>query len=61
MSLIHPTAIIREGAVIGEDCHIGPYCQIGSEVVLGARNHLVSNVILDGQTTIGEENRFFAY
>lgn len=61
MSFIHPTAIIREGAVIGEDCHVGPYCQIGPEVVLGARNHLVSNVILDGQTRIGEENRFFAY
>ncbi|MBW6513550.1 MAG: acyl-ACP--UDP-N-acetylglucosamine O-acyltransferase [Candidatus Syntrophosphaera sp.] len=61
MTRIHPTAIIEAGAVIGDDCVIGPYCQIGPEVILGARNTLVSNVIVSGQTQIGLDNRFFAY
>jgi UDP-N-acetylglucosamine acyltransferase len=61
MSFIHPTAIIEEGAVIGRDCYIGPYCTIGPNVVLGERNHLFSNVIIVGDTTVGDSNRIFAY
>ncbi len=61
MSNIHPTAIIAAGARIGADCVIGPYCQIGPEVVLGERNLLVSNVIIAGRTTLGDDNRIFPY
>nr|MDK2850342.1 UDP-N-acetylglucosamine acyltransferase [Candidatus Cloacimonadota bacterium] len=61
MSKIHPTAIIKEGAKIGENCQIGPYCVIGENVVLGDNNILHNNVVLDGHTTIGNNNKIFAY
>lgn len=61
MSVIHPTAIVAESAVIGEGCQIGPYCNLGPNVVLGARNQLSSNVIVSGDTQLGEGNRIFAY
>lgn len=58
---IHPTAIVPQTAVIGEGCKIGPYCIIGDNVVLGKNNTLVSHVIIDGHTTIGDDNKIFSY
>lgn len=57
MSSIHSTAIIAPGARIGADCVIGPYCQIGPDVSLGERNILISNVIISGHTTLGDDNK----
>ena len=59
MKKIHPTAIIEDGAEIGSDVKVGPYCHVGHEVKIGDGSVLKSHVILDGQTTIGEENIFF--
>ncbi|MCF7858965.1 MAG: acyl-ACP--UDP-N-acetylglucosamine O-acyltransferase [Candidatus Cloacimonetes bacterium] len=59
MIKIHPTAIVDPKAIIGENCSIGPYCIIRENVVLGDRNELVSNVLIDGHTTIGNGNKFF--
>lgn len=53
---IHPTAIVAEGAVIPASCTVGPYCTVGAHVVLGERCHLVSHVVLDGHTTLGDDN-----
>ena len=61
MSDIHPTAIIKSGAVIGADCKIGPYCIIGENVVLGDRVELVSNVIIDGKTSIGDDSIVYPF
>lgn len=61
MSKIHPTAIVHPDAVIGEDCEIGANCIIGAQVKMGARNRLAPFVIIDGDTTIGDDNRFFSY
>lgn len=61
MSRIHPSAIVSPQAVIGEGCQIGPFCQIGPDVVLGKGNVLASNVIIDGCTQIGDNNRFFSF
>lgn len=58
---IHPTAIVPETAVIGEGCKIGPYCILGKDVVLGKNNVLISHVIIDGHTTIGDGNKIFSY
>ena len=54
MSLIHPTAIVHEGAKLGVDVQIGPYCVIGSKVSLGDRTQLLSHVVIDGRTDVGE-------
>lgn len=59
MTRIDPTAIVDKNAVIGENCIIGPYCIIGPDIKLGSDNKLISNVILDGHTEIGNNNRFY--
>ncbi len=59
MVKIHQTAIVHPKAIIGENCKIGPFCLIGENVVLGDDNTLISNVVLDGNTKIGNSNKFF--
>jgi UDP-N-acetylglucosamine acyltransferase len=58
---IHPTAIIDPGARIHSSCSIGPHCIIGTDVELGADCQLISNVIMEGPTVIGQGNRFFPF
>jgi UDP-N-acetylglucosamine acyltransferase len=58
---IHPTAIVAEGAVIPAGCAVGPYCTIGPNVVLGEGCELVSHVVLDGHTTVGNGCRIFSF
>ncbi|MFN3521422.1 MAG: acyl-ACP--UDP-N-acetylglucosamine O-acyltransferase [Phenylobacterium sp.] len=56
--LIHPTAVIAPGAVIGEGTRIGPYAVIGAGVRLGRDNEVGPHVVIDGETVIGDRNRF---
>jgi UDP-N-acetylglucosamine acyltransferase len=60
-SNIHPTAIIDKGAQLGEGVSIGPYCVIGSEVKLGNYVTLLSHVVIDGDTTIGDNTQIFPF
>jgi UDP-N-acetylglucosamine acyltransferase len=55
MSRIHPTAVVAAGAVLGEDVEIGPYCVVNDQVTIGARTRLLSHVVVDGITEIGED------
>ena len=59
--MIHPTAIIDPAAEIASDVKIGPYCVIGANVKIGAGSVLQSHVVIDGYTSIGEENSFFPF
>lgn len=61
MSGIHPTAIVAPGALIDDTARIGPWCTIGPEVTIGAGAELVSHVVVDGQTTIGEGARLYPF
>lgn len=61
MRSIHPTAIVHPDAVLGQDCVIGPHCVIGAQVKMGDRNQLAPFVIIDGDTTIGDDNRFYSH
>lgn len=54
--VIHPTSIVDENAQIGEGTIIGPWCMIGPNVKIGKNNKLKSNVIIEGKTTIGDNN-----
>ncbi|HIJ64291.1 MAG TPA: acyl-ACP--UDP-N-acetylglucosamine O-acyltransferase [Rhodospirillaceae bacterium] len=54
MADIHPTAVIAEGARIAEDAAIGPFCVIGPAVEIGAGVRLISHVVVDGITSIGD-------
>lgn len=59
--MIHPTAIVHPHAQIGVDCDIGPYCVIGADVVLGDRCRLLSHVVVDGHTVLGNDNEIFPF
>lgn len=61
MNSLHPTAVIHPKAGVGADCVIGPYCIIGENVTLGARCHLHSHVVIDGHTSLGDENEIFPF
>jgi len=54
MPNIHPTALIAEGAKIGAGVEIGPYCTIGEGAVIGRAVRLISHVVVEGLTEIGE-------
>ncbi len=61
MSQIHPTAIVHPDAEIGENCVIGPWCYVGPKVKMGRGNQLIASVTIDGNTTLGDENRIFSH
>jgi UDP-N-acetylglucosamine acyltransferase len=58
---IHPTAIVAAGAKIGLDVEVGPYCTVGPRVQLGARTRLISHVVVDGDTWLGEDNEVYPF
>ncbi|WP_374534445.1 acyl-ACP--UDP-N-acetylglucosamine O-acyltransferase [Phenylobacterium sp.] len=60
-SQVHPTAVVDPKAQIGEDVSIGPFCVIGPDVTLGARTKLMSHVVIDGVTTLGEDNVVYPF
>jgi len=58
---VHETAIVSDSAVIGEGCHIGPFCTVGADVSLGKGVRLDSHVVVDGQTSIGDDTHVFPF
>jgi UDP-N-acetylglucosamine acyltransferase len=61
MPRIHPTAIVAPGAILADDVVIGAYCIVGERVELGAGVSLMSHVVIDGRTTIGDGTRIFPF
>ena len=59
--MIHPTAIVSPEAEIADDACIGPYCRIGSRVRIGKNCRFESHVVVEGPTTIGEDNQFYPF
>lgn len=59
--MIHPTAIVNPDARIDPSAEVGPWCTIGPMVRIGARTRLMSHVVVDGWTTIGEDNTIFPF
>ena len=58
---IHGTALVNSHAEVGPDVYIGPYCMIADAVRIGAGCRFESHVIVEGPTTIGDNNRFFPF
>jgi len=61
MAIIHPSSIVDDGAEIGRDVVIGPFCVVGPMVKLGDGVHLLSHVVVEGRTTIGDETKIFPF
>lgn len=59
--MIHPTALVSRGAEIDESAEIGPYCTIGPRVRIKKGTRLVSHVVVEGDTEIGENNTVFPF
>ncbi len=58
---IHPTAVIDPSAELHEAVEVGPYCVIGPHVKIGKGTKLTSHVVIQGPTTIGEDNTFYQF
>jgi UDP-N-acetylglucosamine acyltransferase len=54
-------ARVASGAVLEPGVRVGPFCVVGAEVRLGRGTLLDSNVVIDGQTIVGERNHFFPF
>lgn len=61
VSNIHPTAIVEAGARIDPSVTVGPYTVIGSQVVIGAGSSVGPHCVIQGRTTIGQDNRIFQF
>ncbi len=59
--MIHSTAIVSPEAKIADNVTIGPYCRIGGCVKIGKGSRFDSHVIVEGPTTIGDDNHFFPF
>jgi len=58
---IHETALIDPKAEIGAGVDIGPYCIVKKGVSIGRNTKLVSHVIVEGDTEIGESCTFHPF
>ena len=61
MSKIHETAVIDANAELAADVEIGPYTIIGAGVKIGKGTRIASHVVIEGRTTLGEENVIFQF
>lgn len=61
MSVIHKTAIIEDGAEIADGAVIGPYSVVGCHVKIGKNTVVSAHVVIQGDTTIGENNKFHPF
>ena len=61
MPKIHPTAIVHDGARLGAEVEIGPYSIVGPRVTLGDGVRLISHVVIEGVTDIGDETVVYPF
>ena len=61
MVKIHPSAIVDPKAELADDVEIGPFCTVGPNVKIGAGTRLISHVVVDGYTTLGERNTVYPF
>jgi UDP-N-acetylglucosamine acyltransferase len=58
---IHPSAIVAHGAELGPGVQVGPFCTVGQDVVIEAGAKLVSHVVVEGHTRIGENAELYPF
>ncbi|MDA0576489.1 MAG: acyl-ACP--UDP-N-acetylglucosamine O-acyltransferase [Verrucomicrobia bacterium] len=61
MTVVHPSAVVAKEAVLGEGVEVGPFCVVGPQVVIGDGTRLMSHVVLDGRTRIGQRCIVFPF
>jgi UDP-N-acetylglucosamine acyltransferase len=58
---IHPTANVDPAAVIGGGTTIGPNATVGAGVRIGRRCKIGASAVIDGHTTLGDDNEVFPF
>lgn len=61
MADIHPSAVVDPKAELADSVKIGPFCMVGPNVKLGENVELLSHVVVEGRTTIEENNKIFPF
>ncbi|HWO43790.1 MAG TPA: acyl-ACP--UDP-N-acetylglucosamine O-acyltransferase [Candidatus Eisenbacteria bacterium] len=61
MTKIHETALVDRGAELDTDVEVGPYSIIRAGVKIGKRTKIRSHVVIEGRTTLGENNVVFPF
>src|SRR4051794_31700475 len=59
--MIHPTSQVHPEAQIDSTVEIGPWCIVGPHVKIGAGTRLLSHVVIEGWTEIGENNSIYPF
>ncbi|MEK6704543.1 MAG: acyl-ACP--UDP-N-acetylglucosamine O-acyltransferase [Bdellovibrionota bacterium] len=54
--MIHPTAQVHPESNLDDSVEVGPWCTVGQYVKLGKGTRLISHVVIDGWTELGQEN-----
>jgi UDP-N-acetylglucosamine acyltransferase len=58
---IHPTAVVHPDVTIPESCTIGPFCTVGAGVEMGEHCELISHIVLEGPTRLGNHNKIYPF
>jgi UDP-N-acetylglucosamine acyltransferase len=58
---IHPTALVHPKAKISDGVEIGAFAMIGEHVTLGAGTKVMNNGIIEGHTSLGQDNEVGAF
>jgi len=61
MAHIHDTALVSPQAELDGNVEVGPYCVIGPKVKISQGTRVRSHVVIEGNTTLGEENMIFPF
>jgi len=59
--MFHSTSLVHPEAQIDPSVEIGPWCTVGPNVKIGRGTKLISHVVLDGWTELGEDNTVFPF
>lgn len=58
---VHANSVVDPKAELADGVVIGPFCSVGPDVKLGPRTKLMSHVVVDGRTTVGEDNVLYPF
>ena len=61
MTRIHATALVDKGAELHESVEVGPYTVIGPHVRVGRGTRIGAHCVIEGHTTLGEDNQIFQF
>ena len=61
MAQVHATAIVDAKAELDAGVSVGPYTLIGPQARIGAGTTIGAHCVIEGRTTIGRDNRIFAF